>query len=102
MRRYHESLVKALKDPKEAAAYLNAVLESGDQKMFLVALRNVAEAHGGLSKLSSHTKLNRANLYKIFSKKGNPEVQTLCHILDQFGLRVSVSIRKEHALRRAA
>ena len=102
MKRYQDSLIKALKDPREAAGYLNAVLEEGDQKMFLVALRNVAEACGGLTKLSRHTKLNRANLYKTFSKKGNPEVQTLCQILDQFGLRVAVATKKESHLRRAA
>ncbi len=52
MRRYHDSLIKVLKDPGEAAEYINAALEDGDTEMLLVALRNVAEAHGGMSKLS--------------------------------------------------
>ena len=102
MKKYQDSLIKALRDPREAAGYLNAVLEEGDDRMFLVALRNVAEARGGFTKLSRLAKLNRANLYKILSKKGNPEIQTLCQILDQFGLRVAVEPKKDNSIRRAA
>ena len=90
MIKYDDFLMKYLKDPKEAAEYLNAVLEEGDPKMFLIALKNVAEAQGGMAKLSRKSKLNRANLYRIFSKKGNPEVGTLTNILDIFGLRLSI------------
>jgi len=43
---YQEDLIEALKDPREAAAYLNAAMEEGDRELFLLALRNVAEAHG--------------------------------------------------------
>lgn len=102
MKSYHDSLIEALKDPKEAAEYLNAVLKTGDEKIFLVALKNVAEARGGMSELSKTTKLNRANLYKIFSKHGNPEIKTLAQILDTFGLRLTVSERENKTSRRAA
>ncbi len=49
-RDYHEELIESLKDHDEAVAYLNAAWEeslSGDKEskqLFLVALRNVAEA----------------------------------------------------------
>ena len=43
---YRRDLIEALKDPKEAAAYLNAALEEGDREVFLLALRNVADANG--------------------------------------------------------
>ncbi|MBI3252907.1 MAG: putative addiction module antidote protein [Candidatus Omnitrophica bacterium] len=101
LKAYHESLIEALKDPKQAAEYLNVALEEGDPKMFLVALRNVAEACGGMSKVSRRTKLNRANLYKIFSKSGNPEVQTLSHILKTFGLRLAVETMSSQTLKAA-
>lgn len=101
MKRYHDSLIKALKDPREAAEYLNAALGEGNEEMFLVALRNVAEAHGGMVRLSRLAKLNRANLYKIFSKKGNPEIQTLAGILDTLGLRLAVAPKSKHFLRAA-
>ena len=37
---------EALKDPAEAAAYIEAVMELDDPKTLLVALRQVASAHG--------------------------------------------------------
>ena len=103
MKKYHDSLIKALKDPEEAAEYLNAAIEEGDTEMLLVALRNVVEANGGMSKLSRGAKLNRANLYKMLSKNGNPEIKTLDHVLHVFGLRVAITtIEKAHHLSRAA
>ena len=97
MKSYQESLMEALKDPEEAAAYLNAALEEGDRFMFLVALKNVTEANGGMSWLSQKLKLNRANLYRMFRKQGNPKIGTLTHILKAFGLRLAVAPRsKQH------
>jgi DNA-binding phage protein len=49
---YHESLMESLKDPDEAAQYLNACLEDDDARVFLLALRDVAEARGGIRALS--------------------------------------------------
>ena len=41
---YHSYLIESLKDPVEAAVYLDAVLEDGDLDHILLALKNVAEA----------------------------------------------------------
>ena len=46
---YQEDLIESLKDPREAAAYLNAAMEEDDRAVFLLALRNVEEAHGGMA-----------------------------------------------------
>ena len=43
---YEDSLLQSLQDPVEAAAYIAAVLETGDQATLLLALRQVAGAHG--------------------------------------------------------
>src|SRR5574341_1009186 len=56
---YQEDLIEALKDPREAAAYLNAAMEEGDRALFLLALRNVAEAQGGMAAVSQKSKLNQ-------------------------------------------
>jgi DNA-binding phage protein len=42
---YHSYLIESLKDPAEASAYLDAVLEDGDLQHILLALKNVIEAH---------------------------------------------------------
>jgi DNA-binding phage protein len=56
---YQESLLAALQDPAEAAEYLNAALEEGDRGLFLLALRNVAEAKG-ISYLATEAHLSDA------------------------------------------
>ena len=93
---YRESLLEALKDPVEAAAYLDAALEEGDREGFLLALRQVADARlGGISKLSDETGLNRESLYRTLSDKGNPELSSLDKLLHALGLRLSVDTVKE-------
>lgn len=87
---FRKYLLDSLKDPIEAAEYINAALREEDVDFLLVVLRDVAEAQGGVLKLSEHTRLNRAHLYKTLSKSGNPRIQTLEAILKSFGLRLGV------------
>ncbi len=90
---YQKSLIAALTDPLEAAAYLNAAIEEGDKEIFLLALRNVAEARlGGMSKLAEASGLNRESLYRMLSGKGNPELKSLDRLLHALGLKISVEV----------
>ena len=68
---YRANLLEALKDPETAAEYLSACLDDGDVEVFLLALRDVAEAQGGIRKLSGRAGLNRENLYRMLSGSGN-------------------------------
>ena len=43
---YEKGLKEDLADPVEAAEYLNAALEDGSQEVFLMALKDVANAKG--------------------------------------------------------
>jgi len=43
-RPYQAELSKALTNPIEAAAYLNAALDEGSSDLFILALQNVAKA----------------------------------------------------------
>ena len=90
---YRDELIKDLSDPAEAAAYLNAALEDGSQEIFLMALRDIAEAKG-MTKLSKKTKLNRESLYRMLSDKGNPQLSSLTTLLDSAGLRLAVQVRQ--------
>lgn len=90
---YDAGLKEALADPKEAAAYLNAALEDGSQEVFLMALRDVADARG-LTHLARETSLNRENMYRILSKKGNPRLSSLRALLDSLGLKLVVEPRR--------
>jgi probable addiction module antidote protein len=80
--------------PEEAAAYLDAALEEGDHEVFLLALRDVAEARlGGISALSQHSGLNREALYRTLSAAGNPELSSLDKLLHAVGLRLAVEVQ---------
>ncbi|MFH1030455.1 MAG: addiction module antidote protein [bacterium] len=88
-RKFNNYLIESLKDSKEASAYLNAALEEykkdNNAEAFLSALRDVAQARGGISQLAQKTKLNRQNLYRALSGKGNPQLLTLGNILSGLG-----------------
>ena len=87
----HEAwLVERLKDPAEAAAYIEAAIEDGDQPALMMALRHVAQAQGGIAKLARKSKLTREATYRMLSATGNPELRSLTAILDAAGLRLSV------------
>jgi probable addiction module antidote protein len=86
---YDQGLKEALADPREAAAYLNAALEDGSQDVFLMALRDVADARG-FSRLARESSLNRENMYRILSEKGNPQLSSLKALLDSLGLKLAV------------
>jgi probable addiction module antidote protein len=100
MKKFTATLKEMLQHPQTAADYINAVLEDGNPKLLLVALRDVAEAQGGLRKLARSTHLHRGNLHKLLSRNGNPEITTVIRLLDSFSLRLSVTT-KTH-LRKAA
>jgi len=89
---YQDSLVAALRDPQEAAAYLDAALEAGDRAAFLLAIRNVIDALGGMTRIARNTGLNRENLYRVLSEQGNPEVNSLEKLLKALGLRLAVEV----------
>jgi len=93
---YEQGLKEDLADSKEAAAYLNAALEDGSQDVFLMALRDVANARG-LTRLARETSLNRENMYRILSEKGNPQLSSLRALLDSLGLRLAVESKHSAA-----
>lgn len=85
---YRDSLMEALTDPKEAAAYLNAGLEDSLES-FLKATRNVAQSHQ-MSKVAKTAGIQRETLYRSLSEKGNPTLNTLSAVLKVFGLKIQI------------
>jgi probable addiction module antidote protein len=76
---------------KDVARYLDAALEEGDERVLLAALRDAAEAVGGMSELARRTGLSRESLYRALSERGNPRWSTLVAILRALGVRLSVA-----------
>ena len=79
-----------LGSPEEIAAYLDAVLGEGDDKLLLVALRTVVKSRG-FAKVAQGAGVRRETLYQSFSEDGNPRLSTLHSVLGKLGLRLSVA-----------
>lgn len=101
-RRYEDFLTKRLKDPRAALGYLNTALEEGDESVFLLALKDVVRAQGGISLLARRSKLHRVNLHRILSREGNPEMKSLSNLLDALGLHLAVVAKHPPEFLRAA
>jgi probable addiction module antidote protein len=86
---YKEGLRAALADPQEAAAYLNAALEEGDEAAFLLALRDVAEAHK-MDTLPQLAEMDREGLSRLLSPGTEPQWSRLNTLLKAIGLRLVV------------
>lgn len=95
-RYYEDFLLEQLEDPEEAVSYLTACLEQGPEA-FLVGLRDVAKAQGGMTKLSEKTDLAREALYRMLSEEGNPTFTSISAVIDALGLQLKLSSKSEVA-----
>ncbi len=77
-----------------AVEYLNAALEEDDPIFLLKALRQVAEARGGVGELAQKTGLKRASLARMLSAHGNPTILSLHEILDALGLQMQFTLKR--------
>lgn len=91
---YEEWLVDSLRNKNEAALYLKVALEEyqkdGCIEAFTLALRDIAKAQGGFTKLADKTNLNREALYRSLSKNGNPSLKTLRSLLNALGFKLDI------------
>lgn len=87
---HRERLIEELRaDPELAAEYLNAAAEDDDPRVYLTALRTVAEALG-MAKVAKAAGVPRESLYRALSSGGNPRFSTLHAILRAAGLKMAV------------
>ncbi len=88
---FREHLLQKLKNPEAALAYLNEASRDEDQRVFLLALKNVSDAQGcDISTLSHDTQLSRQSVYKVLSEKGNPKLSSLKLILNKLGYEIAL------------
>ena len=93
-RSYHSYLIESLKDPQEAAAYLDAVLEDGNYKELHLALRNVAEAR--IATLSNgQLTPDQEVTQQVLSQQSQLDLYILLKMLDSLGFKLSIT-PKEH------
>jgi len=88
-KKYSEFLNEKLNDPKIASEYLTSALSEGTIEEFLLALKSIADSHGGISNIAEITELNRQNMYKMLSEEGNPTIKSLNLILKAMGIKIN-------------
>jgi probable addiction module antidote protein len=90
---YKEWLLGELQDLDFAAGYITEAFAEGEEA-FLLAIRDVVEAQGGVGRLAKKTELNREGLYDMLSDKGNPRLSSLSTLFDALGLQLAVTKKK--------
>lgn len=78
-----------------AVEYLKAAMEELDdpdnRAVGLLALRDIAEAYGGVASVAQEAGITREALYRALSPTGNPTLKTLLAVLHAVGMRLSVA-----------
>ena len=69
---------------------MEAVLEMDDPAALLLALRQVAKAHG-MAEEARRAELGEETLFKALSENGNPTIATVHKVLHAVGLRLSIT-----------
>jgi probable addiction module antidote protein len=82
----------SLADLRQACLYVDRVLQKGDRKLFLTALKQVVLAQGGVSRVARQCRMHRETLSRMLSSRGNPEIQSLWKVLKSLGLRFCVTM----------
>ena len=83
-------------NPEFAASYLAAAMENTDQPgVLLIALRQIAEARGGMTKVARDAGLQRESLYRALSKRGNPRLTALLAVIQALGMTLTVGRVKQ-------
>lgn len=75
------------------AAYMAAAFETGDAAYIAHAIGVVARARG-MTEIARETGLSREQLYRSFSRTGNPTLKTLLAVMRAVGVDVTA---KPHA-----
>lgn len=71
------------------AEYMNAVLETGDTDLLLMALADVARAKG-MAQVAKDAGLGRESLYKALTPGAKPRFDTVVKVARALGVRLAV------------
>ena len=84
-----------------AVAYLNVLVDDGDQEELTAALGRIARVSGG-PRLAEKVELNAPSLYRTLSRRGNPELKSVAALLKSMGIRLALQpLREAKAMHQA-
>lgn len=91
---YNTFLFERLQDNDYALAYLKEAMHDEDLRVFLMAIKNVADAKGiTMEDLAQLCGVNRVTLYRMLSNKGNPGFLSLCNIIKNLGYKFDIRLK---------
>ena len=64
--------------------------DTDEPRVLLIALRQIAEARGGIAKVAKAAGVERESLYRALSPRGNPRFSTLVAVTKAMGLTLTV------------
>ncbi len=79
---------KYLTDDEAVAEYMNAVLDSEDPDLLLLALADVARARG-MAQVAKDAGLGRESLYKALTPGAKPRFDTVLKVARALGVRLT-------------
>lgn len=94
---YQEELIESLKDPLEAAFYIEACLEEENSEVLKLALNDVVEARHRMNELSEDVTALLAKLGELLSEKKESEIYCLSALLDALGFQLTVTVKQRNS-----
>lgn len=96
-RDHDASVIEMIRNDRAfAAAYLKTALEEldeeGGETAFLIALRHIVEANGGMAFIADKAGISRETLYRTLSPKGNPTLKTITRVVHASGMKFSTIV----------
>ncbi|MUG95388.1 transcriptional regulator [Scytonema sp. UIC 10036] len=101
-RSYLEYLISSLKDPQEAAGYIQTFLELEEDgaglEMLGSALKDVIDARLQANNLSETARQHYEKLDKILAETGGAEIYTLIEFLNALGYRIALAPKDDNSV----
>jgi probable addiction module antidote protein len=94
MKTYKIDIAAELKTKEEIDAFVAEAIEAAkydNDPSTLAYTLGVAARAAGMLKISNETGINRAGLYRSFTKDGNPRLDTLAKVANSLGYRITLS-----------
>ncbi|GMO58281.1 MAG: putative addiction module antidote protein [Termitinemataceae bacterium] len=74
---------------EDVAVFLAGAVEENDLEFIIKRIGDISRSRG-MAQIAKELKLDRAGLYRSFSKEGNPSFKTVFNLLNVLGLRIKL------------
>lgn len=92
---WKEALIESLKDPQEAAAYLEVALEEDPEpKLLLAVLEDIIKAFSADRSLSDETLKKSEILYRLLTISSCAEIYNFVELVNLLGFKILIQIKE--------